>query len=176
MFEIDYIGLMVSMVLLAAFMMPIYLNVKKNNKKKKALVTEINKLALENGILLQNIDSWRNSYIIGLDPVKKKLIYISDHSEQNVNIIDLSNLESVGVHSKNHQVGSGNESYKITDLLELQLHFKGGKNNSICLGFYDCDLHSDLQNEYPLIKKWHQLLLNMKEDEKKQELKQQFTF
>lgn len=146
------------MVLLAAFMTPIYLNVRKNNKKKKALDRQIKGIALENGLKLLHLDNWRNVYTIGMDPESKKLIYISDKPDHKVRIVDLSQLQSVGVHIKDHVVGSGKDSSKVTDLLELQLCFHKGKE-SLTLLFYDGDLHSDIQNEYPLIQKWQQLLL-----------------
>jgi len=149
------------MVLLAAFMTPIYLNVRKNNKKKKALDNELKFIALENGLKLSHIDSWRNVYTIGMDPVAKKLIYISDKPDHKVLILDLSHLQSVGIHVKDHVIGSGKNISKVTDLLELQLYFSKGNQSATSLLFYDGDLHSDLQDEYPLIQKWHQLLLPM---------------
>jgi hypothetical protein len=161
MFEINYIGLIISMVLLAAFMTPIYLNVRKNNKKKRALDHEIKFIALENGLKLQYIDSWRNVYTIGMDPEVKKLVYISDKPAHKAIILDLSQLQSVGIHTKDHVVGSGKNTSKVTDLLELQLHFYNGNQSTTTLQFYDGDLHSDLQDEYPLIQKWQQLLLPM---------------
>lgn len=173
MFEIDYIGLIVSMVLLAAFIAPIYLNVRKNNKKKQALVNQMNSLALENGLKLQDIDSWRDKYIIGLDPAAKKLIYIFDDHVQEVKIIDLTKVQSVGIHAKDHSVGTGKDSYKVMDLLELQLCFHGGHSVSTTLGFYDGEMHSDLQNEYPVIKKWQQLLLDLVDQTEKSRFKKQ---
>ena len=159
MFEIDYIGLIVSMVLMAAFIAPIYLNVRKNNKKLRDLLRTFDQLALEKGLVIQEKDNWRNRYIIGLDPVAKKLLYLCDSGERQVIVVDLQQLQLVKLHEQSHQVGKGKDSYQIADLLVLQLYLQN--QATISLTYYDGDQFSDLHNEKPLILKWQKLLAPM---------------
>lgn len=140
------------MVLLLAFITPIVLNVRENNKIQKALVLRLNNVAIENGVKIQKFETWRHRYAIALDAESKKLIYINTGAENQELCINLNNINSVTIHEKHHLSGVGKDSYKVIDNFDLIL---GSPHENLTLCFYDSDIFSDIQNEKPLIEEWH---------------------
>lgn len=153
MIEINFIGLAISMVLLLAFITPIVLNVRKNNKIQKALLVQLQNAALNNGLNIQKMETWRNRYALALDTVAHKLIYINNGANPKEVYIDLNEMDVASIHEKHHIVGSGKESYKVIDNLDLNITGSYQQHYNLC--FYDSDIFSDLQNEKPLLEEWH---------------------
>jgi len=165
MIEINYIGLTISMVLMLAFITPIILNVRKNNKVRKALLDLLSETAQEKGLKIQKMDTWRNRYAIALDGESGQLIYINNFQ---VVYIDLNKMDLVDIHEKHHLSGSGKESYKVIDNLDLNIHSYGDNSHRLC--FYDGDTFSDVQNEKPLLEDWYatiEVIIQRKADRKK---------
>ncbi|KEO74103.1 hypothetical protein [Anditalea andensis] len=153
MIEINFIGLAISMVLLFAFMTPIILNIRKNNKTQKALLLQMENAFLKHGLKVHKIESWRHRYAIAIDHEARKLIFINTGSEPQEIFIDLNEVNQVIIHENHHLNGTGKESYKVIDRLDLIL--LGAKQERYKLSFYDSEVFSDVQNEKPLLDEWY---------------------
>jgi len=153
MFEINFIGLAISMVLLLAFMTPIILNVRKNNKTHKELLLRMNNAAIEHGMKIVKMDVWRNRYAIAIDPESSKLIYIDCGTNSEVQSISFAEMDIINIHESSHIVGSGKDSNKVIDNLDLIIQGSGNQKYKLC--FYDGEVFSNIQNEKPLIEDYY---------------------
>ncbi|MFO7823403.1 MAG: hypothetical protein R6V72_05650 [Cyclobacterium sp.] len=153
MFDLDIITLSMAMVAIIAFIMPFYLN----NKKEKARVALAEKLLADfeknQQLHIQVKDLWRNKYFIGMDPKKGKLIYSEDIHSCSPVLIDLLLINNVRIKEESHKVASPTSSRKVIDKLEL-LFYSEKAELVHTIEFYDGETFSDLLGETILIKKW----------------------
>jgi len=166
MFEVDYITIGFAVVLTLAFMAPLYLNHRKNKK----ILAEKNQffanLAKEKGLHFSQKEIWRNRYMLGLDTDLRKLVYVHFEEVPVVVEIALDQIQSIEIHEKTHEIGSGKEKNKVIDNLDLIFHLKTSQGKKITLEFYDAEKFSDMNGELPVIRNWQSLLqsnLKMKE-------------
>ena len=76
-------------------------------------------------------------------------------------------MDLVDIHEKHHLSGSGKESYKVIDNLDLNIYSYGNNSHRLC--FYDGDIFSDVQNEKPLLEDWYatiEVIIQRKADRK----------
>jgi len=157
MFEIDSVSLTIGAVLLVAFAVPFFMYSSKSKKEKKKRDMMLEDYLKANNLKLDLQESWRNKYFLGLDLAHKKLVYVKsfeDFQPLQVNLEELSHITSQEV---SRMVGSGKDSRKVLDELQLQLVGKNGKVRA-SLEIYNGDLFSDLSGEPVLIQKWETLL------------------
>ncbi|SHN27489.1 hypothetical protein SAMN04488057_115126 [Cyclobacterium lianum] len=153
MFDLDIITLSMAMVAIVAFIMPFYLN----HKKEKARITLAKKLLAEFtrnlNLEIEKKDLWRKKYFIGLDPEKGQLVYSSDFSSDSPIQIDLYQVSQVKIKENSRKIVTATSARKIIDKLDLEFYSQGGLLIH-SLEFYDGEIFSDLLGETILIKKW----------------------
>lgn len=152
MYDIDITTLVIAALFTAAFIAPLYWNYRKMSQKEKKASLLIQSLKVSKGLNLSENDYWNNQYFIGLDPVKKVLVYSANIHEDDPLIVDLSETRGIKMEEKSHEFNKRKVVDELT-LLILPLH-----NAPIPLEFYDGEKFSSLDSEPVLIKKWENLI------------------
>ncbi|WP_143962707.1 hypothetical protein [Litoribacter populi] len=154
MFNIDMTAVLISLVLIIAFCIPFYLYSRKSKAQKQELITLLKNKANQLGISVQNADTWRNRYAIGVNDQGNKLLYLENTEEnEKLKVVDLSDLQNVDV-QKNYLIATGKGNDKIMDMVQLSCYFKGNSNPPVHLEFYNGSKFPSLQNEFELVRKW----------------------
>lgn len=152
MFDIDITTLGISAIFTAAFIAPFYLNYRKMSQKEKKVGQLIQNLSADKGLNLSEKDYWNSQYFIGLDPVKKVLVYSENIHIHEPMIVDLNQMKVIKVEEKSHEFNKR----KIVDELTLMVHPL--QKAAFPLEFYDAEKFSSLDAEPVLIKKWESLI------------------
>ncbi|WP_035805644.1 hypothetical protein [Lunatimonas lonarensis] len=157
MFTIDYVSLAIAAVLIALFITPLYLHVRKTNRSKADALRRLHDFASSKGWLLTNSEIWRNRYFIGLDEMNLGLVYSNDIGDHSAIAVPLSEIQRVRVIERSHRVSINTEKRKVIDAIDLQLIGKDG-NVLHELEIYDGNRYSDLDGESVLVGKWEGML------------------
>lgn len=157
MFDIDIISLTIAVILIAAFILPLYLHISKVKNREVRATKLLEDFAKSQELEIQVKDLWRSKYFIGLDRNKAKLLYSDDIALSSPVVIDLRTITRVKIAEVSHKVVNQLESRKIIDRLDMVLLDKSGNTANI-LEFYDGNRFSDLNGETILIKKWESYL------------------
>ncbi|MFC4872814.1 hypothetical protein [Negadavirga shengliensis] len=157
MFDIDIISLSIAVILIAAFILPLYLHISKAKKRETRATKLLEDFAKSQGLEIQVKDLWRSRYFVGLDRNKAKLLYSDDIALSSPVLIDLYTISRVKIGEVSHKVVNQVESRKVIDRLDLILLDKNGDTANV-LEFYDGNRFSDLNGETILIKKWETYL------------------
>ncbi|PSK99272.1 hypothetical protein [Cecembia rubra] len=152
MFDIDITTLVIAGLFTAAFIAPLYWNYRKMSQKEKKAEQLIQSLKASKGLFLSEKDYWNNQYFIGIDPVKKVLVYSENIHIHEPMIVDLNQMKGIKMEEKSHEFNKR----KIVDELTLMVHPL--QKAPIPLEFYDADKFSSLDAEPVLIKKWESLI------------------
>lgn len=142
-------GLLILLACLSPFIIIAQLKSNKTNKE----INEFKKHGYKYGIEITDVDNWPN-HLIGLDSLKKKLLYVEKYADQVDEIIlDLNEYKSCEMIRKD--VGAGLN----TSIDKIQLNFlsKNGSATTV-LNFYHSEKNSAMYFELSLAKKWCELV------------------
>ncbi len=158
MLDIDPVTLIVSSILLMAFIVPFAYQAIKVKKASKVLASNFLDFVKDAGINPVQIEKWRNHYTLGLDPSQNKLVYFryGDYPEQTV--VDLKEVKRISLQEKNRPVMVGKEKRNILDYLAIQFHFIDSNHLPKTLEIYDGELFSDHAGERVIANKWIEIL------------------
>src|SRR5690606_41078692 len=95
---------------------------------------------------------WRRNYIIGIDSVKAKLLYIKFLPEMKENMIDLHKVKKVKVTEEQREIGVDKE--KVVEKLRLSFSYLDPKIPETHLEFYDAEESLGLMGEPLVIRRW----------------------
>lgn len=138
----DSISFFIGAAALAACVLPFYIVYLLNNKKRNQRLKEFMEQGYKYGIEISEHLAWRNK-LIGLDPVKKKILYQEQHNGGlNETLVDLNNVSSCNVYKTVLNEAGG---MQLTD--QVELIFKTRDNREIRLLFYDSDQDVNLEDE-----------------------------
>jgi hypothetical protein len=151
--NIDFISLGVSIVLIIAFIAPIYLHIRHRNLQMSRSLAEIEKFIQKHGLNLTRKEHWRDRYYIGLDSKNGKLLYTSDMLTTPPSLLDLRQVGRIILEEHFHYVQIRKEKTKVLDSIHLQLLGKEGQELHR-LECYDGNKFSDLSGEAMLAKQW----------------------
>ncbi len=152
--NIDFISLGVSIVLIMAFIAPIYFHIRQSNLQMSRALAEIEKFAHSHGLNLNRMENWRKRYVIGLDSINAKLIYTSEMSTIPPSLLDLEEVAQILLEEHFHHAHiNKEEKTKVLDSVYLLLLGIEGQELHR-LEFYDGNKFSDLSGEAMLAKQW----------------------
>ncbi|MCC5938013.1 MAG: hypothetical protein JJU34_12095 [Lunatimonas sp.] len=157
MFAIDYMSLAVATSLIALFVVPLYLHIRKTNRAKARAIKRLEGFAASQGLVFSDTEIWRNRYFLGLDRSKNILIYTNNLKESAPICIELGSILRVSMIERYHEVVTKVEKRKVFDSIELHLITQDGRV-AYRLEVYDGNRYSDLDGEAVLGRKWEQLL------------------
>lgn len=155
MLDIDPASLGISLTLLLAFIWPLYYYSRKQKLKLQLQKEFLEKVRQSSQCQFDHIDQWRGLYGMGLDIKNKKLIYVFFGTPSETKTIDLQKTRHISIQKTEHEVGNGKEKRLILDYLAIQIDCL---EKTHILEFYDCNRFSDLDGEWPLVRKWVNIL------------------
>lgn len=151
--DIDFVSLGISLVLIIAFIAPIYINIRKNHRVLQAGLFNVQNFARQQRLKLDEQAIWRNRYFIELDKTKKSLIFTNDMRQTLPIMVDIPSIRGVKILENFHYVKQNGQKTKVIDNLWLQLFTSDGLP-AYSMEFYDGNLYSDLQGEAVMAKEW----------------------
>jgi hypothetical protein len=158
MIDIDPGTLGVSLLCLVAFIAPFIFQRTKIKRLEKQQDISFQTLSAEYAAKPDCIERWRNTYQIGLDRNKKKLIY-QRFGENPISVgVDLHSIEKVNLEEKSHTVIIRKEKHVVCEYLALKLQPRNHLEPALMLEFYDGDRFVDLLGERVLAKEWNNLI------------------
>ena len=161
MFDIEPVSLVISLVLIILFSSPIVLYKRKQSQKIKFQTHYIEEMGSKSNLKFDESDRWRDLYFIGLDSVRKILVYVKFGPENTIHQIDLSKASDVKLEKMEREIKIEGKPQNIIDGLNLKIEIHGDKAETRMLEFYDSELFSDNMGELPLVQKWEKTLKTM---------------
>ncbi|MDR5591433.1 hypothetical protein [Christiangramia sp. SM2212] len=151
----DKSSIMIGTFLLVIFMFPILYVLLKQKSREAKFKKELNKLASENGLVLDRFETFGH-LSLGLDSTNKKLVVIDPKSEIDHEVIDLKKVNKINL-AKRTQKGENRKERIIHLGIEIA-EMNSPKLTEIV--FYDEDDYESTDAEIRLheAKKWDDLL------------------
>lgn len=151
---IDYGALILVLVLTVAFCVPfVYMHHKKKQHEKK-LISDFMAKSKEFQLQISSYDLWRRTYILGIDKLQMKLLYIKFGEGEEVMLLDLTHFVKVHILDEVLEVGTGKQKEKIVCKLWLAFQDVNPTVQDTLLEFYNSGETFGLLGEPLLIKKW----------------------
>jgi hypothetical protein len=95
---------------------------------------------------------------MGIDFGKKKLLYMNSQSNPEYQLISTDEISQINLHKESRHIGKGPKKEEVIDKLSLGIIINAPLSDRLELIFFDGERHSDLSGEWPLIKKWNEIL------------------
>lgn len=163
MLDIDPVSLGISLTALLAFVWPLYYYSRKQKLKLESQKKFLEKIRQSSNLQFDQRDHWRGLYGMGLDIKNKKLIYVYYGNPQEIKTIDLQMAHRIFIQKTEHELSNGKEKKQILDHLAIQIECS---DKTHILEIYDSNRFSDLDGEWPLAKKWENILRPLVKDNK----------
>ena len=157
MIDIDIPTLAVSSVLLLGVITPFVSYSIKSKKAKKEFLDGFSDFTSQLNLNIDVQEDWRNRYVLGLDNVKKVLVYYQTGEDKVGQQIELDEVSQAVLH-QSYLINESAAKNKTLDYLALQLHFKDPSRKSLSLEIYRHENYSDLLGETILADKWTDLI------------------
>ncbi|SIT16806.1 hypothetical protein [Belliella pelovolcani] len=157
MLDIDLLTLTIAVLAMIAFIIPFYLQYRKLNNQKMGIQKQLQEFKSLNQLNIDQEETWRSKYYLGLDRSNKKLIYANWTAEIKIDLIDLTQIGKVSIQESARFVGLGSSKRRVCDLILLKLKLNQ-QDKEHTLELYDAEKFSDLQGEGPLAKKWEGII------------------
>jgi hypothetical protein len=154
MFEIDFSTLIMSIIFLISISSPFVYYSLKSKKQLKLLTTSFYDFASSIGAKPTKIETWRNEYCLGYDPISKIVVYLRIGSNSDQSFVNLSDVKEVSIHEKTHLVESSVEKRNVLDYIGIRFYFKELRKQEKSLEIYESETFSGQDGETILAKKW----------------------
>lgn len=158
----DLAALIIGVFLFALFIGPLVYATSTRNRKNKQLLKDFSDLATKHSISITTSDLWSNFYVIGIDPVAAKVLYLKKYQDTKQEVlIDLARVAKcrIGKQCKS----SKNQKETIIYRLELIFTFYDPAIPERSVEFYNGGETMYLNGELPLIEKWQDIInINLK--------------
>jgi len=149
---IDYTTLTIVLVIMISFCMPFIYSHQKKKKQEKQMLDSFLAKAQSHQLNIVTHELWRRNYVIGLDSLNAKLLYIKFHPEMKEKMIDLHKVKKVKVTEEQREIGVDKE--KVVEKLWLSFSYMDPKLQEIHLEFYNAEETLGLMGEPLVIKRW----------------------
>lgn len=133
---------------------PYLVHLYQSRKQENSVCPNFNEFTQSKNIHLDQIQSWRNHYTIGLDHEKNLLVYCRHGHYPVQTIVDLTLVDHVSVDSQFKELIIRKEKRKKLEYLDLVIHFKDRSKGSKSLPIYDESEVNHLADEYAIAKRW----------------------
>jgi hypothetical protein len=158
MLDIDPASLGISLIVLLAFIWPLYYYSRKQKLKVKSQKEFLEKIRQSSQLQFDHEAYWRGLYGMGLDIKNKKLIYVLYGTPSETKHIELQKAHRIFIQKIEHELSNGKEKRQVLDHLAIQIDCL---DKTHVLEFYDCNKFSDLDGEWPLVRKWENILKSL---------------
>lgn len=151
----DYTTLAIILVILVAFCIPFFYSYQKKKQEEKNIINRFVTRAKELGLNLSTHESWRRSYMIGLDKESGKVLYTRFQPEADEQVVDLREISRVDALKEYNDAAI--ETNKVVNKLWLSLS-PAEKSANILLEFYNAEVNMGMMGEPVLVEKWQKLI------------------
>ena len=160
----DYSTIAIIVVILVAFCIPFFYSYQKKKQEEKKIVDRFISRARELGINISTHESWRRSYMIGLDKESGKILYFRFQPEVEERLIDLKEISRVAALKEYNDAAI--ETNKTVNKLWLSF-VPVEKSRDILLEFYNGEINMGMMGEPVLVEKWRKLIQERIDEVKK---------
>ena len=160
----DYSTIAIILVILIAFCIPFFYSYQKKKQEEKRIADKFISRARELGINISTQESWRRSYMIGLDKDSGKVLYRRFQPEVEESLIDLKEISRVAALKQYNDAAI--ETNKVVNRLWLSF-IPIEKSRDILLEFYNAEINMGMMGETVLVEKWQKLIQERIDEEKK---------
>ncbi|MBW3468084.1 hypothetical protein [Arthrospiribacter ruber] len=155
--DIEPISLGISLLLIAAFIAPLYVYTKRVKEKNRFLIQNQLAQAKNLGFELLEYEMWRGRYFLGIDQSRQYLLFNPEMGTSELEVIALSKINSTGVSQEVRTLISGKEKVIIIDKIGIELK---GSDKSTYVEVFDRTYYSDLNGEKVIAQKWLGIIKN----------------
>lgn len=153
--DIDLTSIIISIVALSIFFVPIMYDQLSKKKNVKKIEKSLTNFAKQEDLQITQHDTWRDSYVIGIDEDSKKLLYINiEDGNENKALIDLSEVKKCWRSKKSRDLKIPKKRTKVTDQVLLLFDFKKQKQSKQKLVFFHRNRDHSLRDEISLADRW----------------------
>lgn len=153
---IDITTLAIVLALTVAFCIPFVHSHRKKKNEEKLLLKQFMEKASELQLTITTFDIWRRTYIIGLDEMRSRLLYMRSGTDTRITSVDLAHMNRVSISKVQREIATAEGKEKVTEKLGLTFSSPGVAD--IYLEFYNDDENMGLMGEPVLAQKWHDLV------------------
>ncbi len=133
---------------------PYLVHLYQSRKQENSVCPNFNEFTRSKNIHLDQIQSWRNHYTIGLDHEKNLLVYCRHGQYPVQTIVDLTLVDHVSVYTQFKELIVRKEKRKKLEYLDLVIHFKDTTKVSKSLPIYDESEVPHVADEFAIAKRW----------------------
>jgi hypothetical protein len=134
--------------------LPYLVHLYQSGKKEHSACPNFEEFTRSKNIHLDQIQSWRNHYTIGIDYEKNLLVYCRHGFYPVQTIVDLTLVDHVSVDSQFKELSAQKEKRRKLEYLDLVIHFKDTTKGSKSLPIYDESEVQHLADEFAIAKRW----------------------
>ncbi|MDG4716921.1 hypothetical protein [Winogradskyella marincola] len=145
---------------IALCLAPFIITNLKNKNKDSKIQTTISDYANQNGYKISEFEV-KPKYALGIDKDNAKLFYLNtlnDKHSQNVEMIDLSEIDTSKIQIEKHFTSNKKE---VIDKVLLNLIPKQNTAKTPSLVFYDSTVSFQFDGEMQSIQKWHNTISDL---------------
>lgn len=156
MINLDPVTTVMAFLLFGAFSVPFIANHRKNKKKAASLLQSLHSKAQELGAQLDQTETWRYLYGLGLDSSRKHLAYTGPDFQST--LIDLKEVKKVQPIRRTREIDSNGQKRSVLDEIYLEVSFTTQGKKPLLLEIYNQEQFSDLQGETLIADRWADLV------------------
>lgn len=151
----DFGTTIIGVVIILLCILPFVIKAINSKRKEQQLLNNLFSIAKEKNCAITEHSVWNNS-AIGIDNTNKALFFINTKNNYNKHIL-LQEASKCRVVNTNRIVGTGSNSSKVIDKLELMITLKN--KSEVVIEFYNTEHDSlSLTSEIQLMEKWNAII------------------
>lgn len=152
--NIDITSIVISAIALGAFAVPVVYDQVQKKKVSQKFENNFLETAQKHDLNLEQHDTWRDTYAIGLDSSAGKLLYFKQgknkNKEQVLNLAEVKHCETTK---------SGSRSRRSSGVNKVELEYMTqGSDKEKTLEFFSNGNYQQLRNEVQIAEKWKKII------------------
>jgi len=143
----------IGLIILALFIIPVFLISKSKKKKSEQLKNDLMNEAKKAGITIADTDHWNDS-VLGIDDKEETIIYIDEsRNEKEIHVFNMNEVKSVkffpDITNEKSKI-----DYNKEPKLCITLFFKESAKAEVNLTFFTANFGNLSKHEQNLFEKW----------------------
>lgn len=154
-------SLILGLIFVGIFIIPVVIFQRSQNKAMRELSRSFKRVAVSNGININQSDFWDNTYGIGIDEKNNKLLYIKhSNASDQVSVLDVNDVEKCSVEKQTENHNSKHKQETVLNHVNLAIIRRSSGQTKDLLEFYDESVSPRLNTELVLAEKWQKVISN----------------
>ncbi len=152
-------SLIIGVIFIILCIIPVWLFQRTQTRALRKLRRTFKQAMSKNDLSIIQSELWDNTYGIGVDDVKERLLYVRKMNESDdICVIDLTGIDKCSIQKKTHSASTGKSNYSIVDTLNLVLTYNNAEKQADVLEFYDESKKLQMNGEEILVEKWKNII------------------